>query len=257
MPLITTVLGWFKPAASRHLTGRAPTSHPALPTAVKPNVAPTGQDTGRLKLSPTGEDWIIDFETGGREYYAKELDHPTWPEGDSGVTIGVGYDLGYNTKAEIRRDWAQHLPGNALLALESVAGIKGARAEAAAKRLAWINIPWKIAVQVFETVTLPKFSALAAKTFPGMEALPPPAQDALLSIVFNRGGSMKGSRRSEMRAIRDMIIAWQAKGEQPGSRKWVLQGIAAQIRSMKRLWPSSRGLRKRRDAEAERVESAI
>jgi hypothetical protein len=208
-----------------------------------------------LVLSPDGPDWIVDFETGGREYYGQRLDHPTWPEGDSGVTIGVGYDLGYNTKADIRRDWAQHLPGNAILALEAVAGIKGARAEAAAERLAWINIPWKSALAVFHAETLPRFSALAAKTFPGMHKLPPAAQDALLSIVFNRGSSMRGARRTEMRAIRQLVQDYQSAATRREEQN-ILHQIAANIRLMKRLWPSSLGLRRRRDDEAKRVESA-
>ncbi len=54
-------------------------------------------------------------------------------------------------------------------------------------------------------------------------------------------------RRREMRAIRDAV----AKGD--------LQEIAKQLRTMKRLWIGKKldGLLKRRDAEADLVESCI
>ncbi len=60
------------------------------------------------------------------------------------------------------------------------------------------------------------------------------------SIVYNRGSSMVGSSREEMRKIRDLVPLKD------------YQGIAQQIISMKRLWEGKGldGLLKRRDAEA-------
>ncbi len=49
---------------------------------------------------------------------------------------------------------------------------------------------------------------------------------------------MQGDRRREMRAIRDYLFA----GE--------YDKVAGEIEAMKRLWPNSRGLRERRDREA-------
>jgi hypothetical protein len=60
--------------------------------------------------------------------------------------------------------------------------------------------------------------------FPGINELSPDAQGALVSLVFNRGTSMEGDRRREMRAIQAAV----ANGD--------LQEIADQLRSMKRLW---------------------
>lgn len=59
-----------------------------------------------LVLSDRAVDMIIRYETGGKAYYVKKLVRPTWPGGDSGVTIGIGYDLGYYSAAQIRSDWA-------------------------------------------------------------------------------------------------------------------------------------------------------
>jgi GH24 family phage-related lysozyme (muramidase) len=58
---------------------------------------------------------------------------------------------------------------------------------------------------------------------------------------------MEGDRRKEMRAVRDAVANQD------------LQEIADQIRAMKRLWEGKGldGLLKRRDAEADLVESTI
>jgi peptidoglycan hydrolase-like protein with peptidoglycan-binding domain len=44
--------------------------------------------------------FIAREEVGGRDYYDSSCARPAWPGGDSGVTIGVGYDLGYQTAFE-------------------------------------------------------------------------------------------------------------------------------------------------------------
>ena len=72
------------------------------------------------------------------------------------------------------------------------------------------------------------------------------AQSMLLSLVFNRGSSLSGSRRREMKAIQPLVIEKD------------LRGIAEQIKLVKRLWDRSilPGLHIRRDAEAEMIENA-
>ena len=50
-------------------------------------------------LNKKSLDLILEFEVGGGEnYYNKFLKNPSWPGEQSGVTIGVGYDLGYVNK---------------------------------------------------------------------------------------------------------------------------------------------------------------
>ena len=49
----------------------------------------------------------------------------------SGVTIGIGYDLGVTPKAQITSDWKARLSESELAALLAVQGVTGA----AAKRL--------------------------------------------------------------------------------------------------------------------------
>jgi hypothetical protein len=60
----------------------------------------------------------------------------------------------------------------------------------------------------------------------------------LASLIYNRGASMDGDRRREMRAIREHLEAR------------ALLKVADEIEAMKRLWPNSKGLRDRRDREA-------
>jgi GH24 family phage-related lysozyme (muramidase) len=101
--------------------------------------------------------------------------------------------------------------------------------------------------RVFLTRTVPRYQQLTAKAFPGVQNLPADAQGALFSLVYNRGTSMEGEKRTEMRAIRDAV----ARGD--------LADIAKQLRAMKRLWIGKGldGLLARRDAEADLVESCI
>ncbi|MFS6835636.1 hypothetical protein, partial [Staphylococcus aureus] len=57
-------------------------------------------------LSSAGLALIYEFEVGGGEkYYDRYLTHPEWPGAASGVTVGVGYDLGYNSASVITKDW--------------------------------------------------------------------------------------------------------------------------------------------------------
>lgn len=186
---------------------------------------------------------LLEFEVGGGErYYNAALKHPTWPGVASGVTIGIGWDAGYNSAATLRADWSA-LPEADVGRLSAVAGIKGAAAKAAAARVRDITVPWSVALDVFESVTLPKFARQTLQAFPGADKLHPDAFGALLSLVFNRGPSLSGDKRREMRQIASLV---------PGRD---YDAIAAQIRAMKRLWPGVRGLLRRREAEAVLVES--
>ena len=125
--------------------------------------------------------------------------------------------------------------------MKSVAGIKGEDAKGAARSLRDIKIPFPSARRVFHTDTLPRYAALTRKTYPGVEKLPADAQGALLSLVFNRGAKLEGSRRREMAAIKPLVAAGD------------LDGIADQILAMRRLWPDVAGLLERRTDEAELI----
>lgn len=199
-----------------------------------------------LMCSHHGLSKLISFEISSESYYQRFLQQPTWPGGSSGITIGIGYDLGYHNPTQIRKDWQNTIPDKDLDKLISVAGLKSEDAKKALRRVNMIKIPLAIAQSVFYIAVLPRFAADTRKAFPGVEALPADAQTALLSLVFNRGTKMTGSRRREMAAIRPRVLAVD------------LPGIAAQIRAMKRLWENTplSGLIVRREEEALLLEQA-
>lgn len=198
------------------------------------------------RLSAQGYQLILDFEVGGGEsYFARHLARPTWPGAASGVTIGVGYDLGYNSAAVIRADWID-LESAELERLAATAGRTGPGARQLARELRDILIGWNLAETVFQRVTLARFAALTARTFPGWAQLQPNAQAALVSLVFNRGSSLAGGRRVEMRRIRDHVARRDYRA------------IALELRSMKRHWRGTdieAGMLRRREAEAQLVET--
>ncbi|GAA5117158.1 hypothetical protein JIN84_17825 [Luteolibacter yonseiensis] len=201
---------------------------------------------GPLSISPESKALVVDFETGGKSYYDARLQRPTWPGGASGVTVGIGYDIGYNSRAAVLSDW-KALPEGSRNALASAAGIKGAAAKPRAAALKWIIVPWSAAESLFITNTMPRFGTMTASAFPGVTSSHPHVQGSLLSIVFNRGASMSGPSRTEMRTIRDHVSA---------SR---IRFIPGEIRSMKRLWQNKGlpGLIRRREAEALLIEKSL
>jgi len=179
---------------------------------------------------------------------------PSWPGGASGITYGRGYDLGYNTKEQIKRDWSAHVNGNVLAFMLSCSGVKGEPA----KRLITpttrvLTITKAAADKVFEEATLPRFEKLAMNTYPGLMRLPEDTIGAVVSLVFNRGAAMgvegqpSWDSRREMRELRAAIEVQD------------LQGAADAIRRMKRIWVGKGldGLITRRENEAQLIEASI
>ena len=196
----------------------------------------------RLTCSMTGLGWIVKFEISSEAYYNRYLKHPAWPGGGSGVTIGIGYDLGYVSAAQMRRDWGGKIADADIKKLEGVCRLKGedARAKVSLVSIKSVTVSLESARQVFYSSSLPAYAAKCLKAYPGVEKLPADAQAALLSLVFNRGTRKSGSKRREMKAIEQLVATAD------------LDGIAQQILSMKRLWEGRGldGLLRRREREA-------
>lgn len=216
-----------------------------LDTALPDPDAPPPQAS--LIVSQDSLEALVRFEISSEAFYRRALEHPIWPGASSGVTIGIGYDLGHTSVSQIERDWRGRLSDNDVDALLGTQGVKGEAAKAILARVKHIVVPLDEAKQVYYTSTLPRFAKETRRVYEGIEKLPADAQGALLSLVFNRGASMADrSSRREMRAIRGLVTAKD------------LLGIAAQIRAMKRLWDRDRlpGLHVRRDKEADLVANA-
>lgn len=190
---------------------------------------------------------LLQYEVGGgQKYYEKFLSKFTWPKGASGPTIAIGVDCGYYTHAELAQIFS-FLSGEQIELIQGASGKTGSAGKEYTIKLreAGITVSWNQALHIFETLTWPKFSKLAEKAFPGLDELHEDAYGAIVSLVFNRGTAMRGDSRREMRVIKMLVPDKQyAK-------------IAAQLRSMKRIWVGKGldGLLERRDAEASLVAS--
>lgn len=188
-------------------------------------------------LPTEGVTFIAKEETGGRQFYETHAAQPHWPGEASGVTIGVGYDLRFSADI-FEEDWGTRLPPDVLARLRPCLGRAGSKEDVAA--LADIRVPWPMAWQVFTARSLPREVGKTRQVYEPFAELPGLCRSVLVSLVFNRGPSVEDTdRRREMREIRDLLA-----NRQP-------EAVADRIRAMKRLWPNSRGLRERRDREAD------
>jgi len=198
-----------------------------------------------LVVSINSVNAIINFEVSSPAYYDKYFQKPVWPKGDSGVTIGIGYDCGYCSKDEFRKAWGGIISETDLNTMLSVVGLKAGNAQAALSSCQSVKIPYAKASMVFYQSTLPVYAGRTKRAYKGLEKLPPDAQGAILSLVYNRGSAINDNEsRREMKNLVSLISAGD------------LKGMATEIRNMKRLWPNVRGLQDRREKEATLVENA-
>src|ERR1051325_653703 len=108
---------------------------------------------------------------------AEGLDQPSkWPEGSSGITIGIGYDLGFVTEEQFEQDWSPFLASDEIDRLKDVIGLSGEKASQCASEFTDIRIKRPDAEQVFKQRTLPLYSQRTETAFPGVDQLPPAVQ---------------------------------------------------------------------------------
>ena len=196
-----------------------------------------------MNLSEKGLELVLEHEVGGgQRYYDKFLSRPTVPGFESGVTIGVGFDIGYVNAAEFSGAWGHLVHAERLRA---AIGLKGAEARKICAQLGDVVVPWSAALQVFLDITIPTHWVRTLRAFPQTSTLPEDCASALFSLVFNRGTSLTGERRAEMRGIKDALAT--------GHR----DAVPGLIRSMKRLWPETSGLVRRREDEARLFEQGL
>jgi GH24 family phage-related lysozyme (muramidase) len=210
---------------------------------VQPGGAPSA-----TPISGEAFDLIVEFEVSGEQAYTKKYRKPVWPEGQSGVTIGIGYDVGYASKPQLWADWGGPIPDAMIAALESALGVTGTPANAVAKKLqARVDVPWQSAIKVHREKVLPRWVGLVERSLPNAGMIGPDCLGALVSLTYNRGASFgkAGARFREMRNIKTHMAA-KAFAEIPD-----------EFRSMARLWPKMKGLQKRREREARLFEKGL
>jgi hypothetical protein len=234
--------------------GRTATAEAVLPTLLavqdaaavvaEPLPAPPARDT----IAPEAVALIVRYEISSPAVYTRRYEHPLCPGGASGPTIGIGYDLGQQTAARIGADWADH-PDVARMVTAS-GQVGPSRCAAWRARNADIRTPIALAQQVFAGAVLPDYVRQAGRAMrKGWDGLAPMPKGASVSMGFNRGWSMAGSRNAEKRVLRDTCVPEDDAA-----------CVAAQLRGMQRLWPGAQapnpGLRARREAEAKLAERA-
>lgn len=214
----------------------------------------THRSVGRPKpstrhISQRAIDLITAFEVTDEEHYTKKLQTPEWPGGDSGVTIGIGYDVGYVSRAWLAEDWGSFLSSSQIAQLGSACGVTGKDAKALIPSLGSIEIPWTTADNEFLQEVLPRYVADTMDNLPNCDQLSDDSLGALVSLVYNRGASFRkaGDRYTEMRAILGHMI------------NKAFDRIPDEIRSMKRLWQGTGldGLILRRELEAQLFEAGL
>jgi hypothetical protein len=190
--------------------------------------------------------FIAQQEVSNRAHYDAVVAKPEYPGGESGITIGVGYDLRFET-AKFEADWGNLLPAATIAALRPCLGKQGTKEMEG--DLSDFAVPWQAAWTVFVKQSLPKYVAKTRATFPGFDNLSPLCRGVLVSLVYNRGEAMTDNTpddtRREMREIRAAIQAGNPAA------------VPDLLRAMKRLWPTMRGLRDRREAEAKLFEEGL
>jgi hypothetical protein len=200
-----------------------------------------------LPISPRAYNLIISYEVSSEAVYNKRYQHPEWPGGKSGVTIGIGYDVGYCSSDELNTDWNSQIDTSMIEKLQSVRGLKGQDARAALAGVQTVVVPWEAATNVHAKTVIPRWVGIVTRALQNTGQLSPHSLGALVSLAYNRGPSFSavGDRYIEMNGIRQAMAA-RNFGAIPGL-----------IRDMKRLWPSVRGLQIRRDSEAKLFQDGL
>jgi GH24 family phage-related lysozyme (muramidase) len=199
-------------------------------------------------ISQNATDLIVACEVTSAKKYAKSYQRPTWPNGQSGVTIGVGYDVGYVSKENLGQDWESYIDSSVISALAVACGVTGEPAKQLTSSLQAITIPWDVAFRQFLKEVQPRYVSETERALPNTTLLTSDSLGSLVSLVYNRGASFNISsekdttgRYREMRNIR----SWMMSKE--------FSKIPDEIRAMKRLWkdkPKLVGLVERRELEA-------
>jgi GH24 family phage-related lysozyme (muramidase) len=201
-----------------------------------------------LPISPRAFDMIVEFEVTSQQTYEKSYRQPTWPGGSSGVTIGIGYDVGYATKKQFESDWRGKISDDMIAALETVLGVTGEAARPIAADLRQsVDIPWNSAIAVHSDAVIPRWAGIVDRALANCRIVGPDCFGALVSLTYNRGASYTkpGDRYKEMRAIKLHMAALR------------FSLIAGEIRAMKRHWPDTPGLQDRREREASLFEAGL
>ena len=225
------------------------------------NAFPQGRALTRARpsdrpISQNATSLIISSEVSGKATYTSKYQSPTWPGDLSGVTIGIGYDLGFVTKQYLHEDWDDYIGSVKTKALEASCGIRGMNAGQLLRSTSDIRVSWEIARRQYKGAMEPRYVGETMRALPNCELLTPDSLGALVALVYNRGPTGfivpasrdTHNRFSEMRKIKALMSTM------------CFAEIPSQIRQMARLWrsdPHAQGLVFRRQLEADLFELGL
>jgi hypothetical protein len=217
--------------------------------------APSTARPSNLLISSKATDLIVFFEVSGKATYNARYERPTRPAGESGVTIGIGYDIGYSTPSSLKADWSDFIEASDLATLTKLCGVTGARAGGRLATVQDVKIPWDTAMRQFVGSEQAKYVGLTERSLPNFAKLSNNSRGALVSLVYNRGPSFNVTEKAdptgrylEMRKIHSLM------------ERDDFGAIPAEIKSMSRIWvsdPNLKGLVIRRSLEAALFQSGL
>jgi len=194
-------------------------------------------------LTAAGVTFIARLEVASPGEYRRLYTRPAWPSEQSGITIGIGYDLSFVDQAQLAADWGDRLGPDAMQRLAGLAGAPGGADRLAA--VADLRVTLLDAVAVFVARSLPRYLEQTRSIYPQVDGLAPSRRAALVSLVYNRGTRLEDrypvrQERREMREIQALLAAGRP------------DDVAGQLDSMARLWEGQPlgGLVRRRHTEA-------
>lgn len=226
------------------IISRAPIPDVAFPAYCNQCLTESNFETitskGTVRISEKLMKAIMDWEGRPKNPYV--------PGGSSGITLGYGYDLGHQTDSSARKTLSKYFYGPDLQNLLYVVGYTGQKAKNNLDKVKHISISENSALRMFEEL-IPDYAERTVKIYPQIVDLHPDCQGSLVSLVYNRGSSLKNiDSRTEM----INIVAHLNNGH--------LNKIPNEFRSMKRIWKNKsgvRGLLSRRDQEASYFEEGL
>ncbi|MEX5380937.1 hypothetical protein [Acinetobacter towneri] len=152
--------------------------------------------------------YIISMETWKKILEFERYEAKPYHPGDrsSGVTLGIGYDLGQQSKSQIYKDLSPFYSSEQIKRLLEAQGKSGSAAAALVPKLIDIRISKEKALHL-ATALKTRYAQQVLTIYPKTLELHPHCQGVLLSLVFNRGISLNDRKgqltRKHMRQIKE------------------------------------------------------
>ncbi|UVK48485.1 hypothetical protein BPNPMPFG_007865 (plasmid) [Mesorhizobium sp. AR07] len=228
----------------------------ALHAGVATSAGVSNGPISNTPIAPEAIDLIVFCEVTSKKAYTKKYKGLIWPGGRSGVTCGIGYDVGYVTEERLQADWAGYISDQDIKNIAKACGIKAKAAKRLLPRMAHESIEFDTAYRQFIEKDAPRYTGEVENVLFNTKLLSPKSLGALVSLDYNRGSSFKAKpakdrkidRYTEMRNI----YAHMKSKE--------FNKIPDEIRNMVRLWendPEASGLVTRRNLEAKLFEEGL